>query len=509
MTQQRDFHLLNGQIVQVSFMSTQIRRRRLYRSFDGYKLVQIPYQSGQDARKFSMYFFLPNEKDGLPNLIQMVKLNSGFLNQQFKIGLENMSDFWIPKFKFCFQFEASETMKEMGLKLPFEPGEMTEMVERGNSDHGLYVSDILHKSYIEVNEEGTEAAASTAVRGSKGQTLQQLLHFLGSTSVGDLNLLSSKIISTVASPTENLEGGPLLSFVNGAWLDQRFILKPSFQEIAKDFYEAEIKNVDFEAKAKEVVEEVNLWARMATNGLIKQLFRDKSLDSETTLVLANALYFKGAWDQQFDPSMTQQRDFHLLNGQIVQAPFMTTKIFMRHLYGSFDGYKVLQIPYQSGQDARKFSMYFFLPSEQDGLPNLIQMVKLNSGFLNRQFKTNLESLPHLWIPKFKFSSEFEASETMKDMGLKLPFKPGEMTEMVDTGNGDDGIYVSDIFHKSYIEINEEGTEAAASTAVLFKCCAIIPTPSFVADHPFLFMIREETHGMVLFLGAVFNPLLDT
>ncbi|XP_060672601.1 serpin-ZX-like [Ziziphus jujuba] len=351
---------------------------------------------------------------------------------------------------------------------------------------------------------------SLIAAGSKGQTLQQLLHFLGSTSVGDLNLLSSKIISTVASPTENLEGGPLLSFVNGAWLDQRFILKPSFQEIAKDFYEAEIKNVDFEAKAKEVVEEVNLWARMATNGLIKQLFRDKSLDSETTLVLANALYFKGAWDQQFDPSMTQQRDFHLLNGQIVQAPFMTTKIFMRHLYGSFDGYKVLQIPYQSGQDARKFSMYFFLPSEQDGLPNLIQMVKLNSGFLNRQFKTNLESLPHLWIPKFKFSCEFEASETMKDMGLKLPFKPGEMTEMVDTGNGDDGIYVSDIFHKSYIEINEEGTEAAASTAVRFKTLrAIIPTPSFVADHPFLFMIREETHGMVLFLGAVFNPLLDT
>ncbi|XP_048328329.1 serpin-ZX-like [Ziziphus jujuba] len=350
---------------------------------------------------------------------------------------------------------------------------------------------------------------SLIAAGSKGQTLKQLLHFLGSTSIGDINLLSSKIISTVASPAENPEGGPLLSFVNGAWLDQRFILKPSFQEIAKDLYKAEIKNVDFEAKAKEVVEEVNLWARIATNGLIKQLLPDKSLDSETALVLANALYFKGAWDQQFDPSMTQHRDFHLLNGQIVQAPYMTTKRSMRHLYGSFDGYKVLQIPYQSGQDARKFSMYFFLPTEQDGLPNLIQMVKLNSGFLNQQFKTRLESLPHFWIPKFKFSYEFEASETMKDMGLKLPFKPGEMTEMVDTGNGDDGIYVSDIFHKSYIEVNEEGTEAAASTAVRFRrCCAIIPTPSFVADHPFLFMIREETHGMVFFLGAVFNPLLD-
>ncbi|KAH7532794.1 hypothetical protein FEM48_Zijuj04G0059900 [Ziziphus jujuba var. spinosa] len=348
---------------------------------------------------------------------------------------------------------------------------------------------------------------SLIAAGSKGQTLQQLLHFLGSTSVGDLNLLSLKIIN-LASPAENVAGGPLLSFVNGAWLDQSFTLKSSFEEIVKGSYKAELKSVDFVTKAEEVVKQVNSWAEAATKRLIKDLLPIGSLKSDTALVLANALYFKGAWYQQFDPSSTQLRDFHLLNGQTLQVPFMTTNRYIRHLYGLFDGYKVLQIPYQRGQDARIFSMYFFLPDEKEGLHNLIQKIKFNPGFLNQKFKLWLEDLPHFWIPKFKFSFELEASKSLKEMGLKLPFKPGELTEMVDSPNSD-RLYVSDIFHKSRIEVNEEGTEAAASTAATFLLrYGRIPTPGFVADHPFLFMIREESQGMVFFVGAVLNPLLD-
>ncbi|KAF3450079.1 hypothetical protein FNV43_RR06159 [Rhamnella rubrinervis] len=354
---------------------------------------------------------------------------------------------------------------------------------------------------------------SLIAAGSKGQTLQQLLQFLGSTNVDDLNLLSSKMIN-LASPAEegddhNLAGGPLLSFVNGAWFDQRFTLKSSFHGIVNSSYKAQLKSVDFATKAGEVIEEVNSWAESATKGLIKQLLPFGSLNGETALVLANALYFKGAWNKKFDPEMTQLRDFHLLDGQIVGVPFMTTKRLVRHLYGSFDGYEVVEIPYQSGQDSRKFSMYFFLPNEKDGhgLFNLIQMLKLNPGFLNQQFNLRLEGLSAFWIPKFRFSFEIEASKTIKEMGLKQPFKPGELTEMVDSPNSDE-LYVSDIFHKSFIEVNEEGTEAAATTAARIKTCGRRNIPSFVADHPFLFMVREETRGMVFFIGAVLNPLQD-
>ncbi|EXB72243.1 hypothetical protein L484_009126 [Morus notabilis] len=141
---------------------------------------------------------------------------------------------------------------------------------------------------------------SLITAGSKGHTLEQPLLFLRSTSVNDLNLLSSQIISLTSpddATQENLTRGPLLSFVNGAWLDQRFSLKPSFEEIIKYSSKAEIKNVDFLKKADEAVAEVNSWAEKATKGLIKQVLPPGSLDSRTLLVLANALYFKGSWDQ--------------------------------------------------------------------------------------------------------------------------------------------------------------------------------------------------------------------
>ena len=183
-------------------------------------------------------------------------------------------------------------------------------------------------------------------------------------------------------------------------------------------------------KAEEAVEEVNIWAENASNGLIKDFLPSGSLNSETALVLANALYFKGTWDQEFDPSMTQLKDFHLINGLIVGVPYMTTERNVNHLYGSFDSYKVVQIPYKSGQESKKFSMYFFLPNEKDGLPNLILTLKFKSDFFYKKFKLRKVHRSEFWIPKFKFSFKFEASETMKEMGLKLPFMDGEVTEML-------------------------------------------------------------------------------
>ena len=116
----------------------------------------------------------------------------------------------------------------------------------------------------------------------------------------------------------------------------------------------------FSLKVDEVINEINSWVENATKGLIGNLLPQESLDSNAALVLANALYFKGAWDRQFDESRTKDKEFYLLNGQIVQVPFMTSKPRERHLYGSFDGYNVLKLPYQNGQDTRQFPcIYFF------------------------------------------------------------------------------------------------------------------------------------------------------
>ncbi|GMP86814.1 hypothetical protein CsSME_00039454 [Camellia sinensis var. sinensis] len=213
--------------------------------------------------------------------------------------------------------------------------------------------------------------------------------------------------------------------------------------------------------ADKVIDEVNSWVENETKGLIKDLFRPGSTNGDTALLFANALYFKGKWDRKFDKKLTRNMKFHLLNGKTVRVPLMTREKFKHHhLYGSFDGYKILSIPYQSSQ----FYMYFFLPDDTNGLPTLVKRLNSNPGFMNQEFKLWEEEVLELWIPRFKFSFEFEASETIKEMGLELPFMDvGKLTEIVvDGGEGDElggGLYLSKVFHKSCIEVNEEGTEA--------------------------------------------------
>ncbi|KAJ8775071.1 hypothetical protein K2173_020075 [Erythroxylum novogranatense] len=360
------------------------------------------------------------------------------------------------------------------------------------------------QNYIE-EEAGKEHFIFLLAVGSKGSTLDQLLLFLGSRSVEELNCLASKIVSSVLLQRKDGDGGPVVSFVNGVWIDQRFHLKPSFEEVAKGVYGAITKEVDFVTKATEVIEEVNYWAETATKGLIKHLLpKEESLGNDTCLVLANALYFKGSWDRKFDPSRTEFKHFHLLDGQIVQAPFMTTMSYERNLYGTFDGYKVVKLPYQNGPHNLRFSMYFFLPDATDGFECLVE--KTDPTVWNCDSSLVEEDVKYLWIPRFRFSFELEASSTMKELGLELPFMDvGEFTDMMDT---DRSPVLSKVFHKSFIEVNEEGTEAAASTAPgLILCCARIDPPRFVADHPFIFTIKEENSGLVFFIGSVLNPIL--
>lgn len=188
------------------------------------------------------------------------------------------------------------------------------------------------------------------------------------------------------------------------------------------------------------------------------------------------------------------------------VPFMTTNRYEKHLYRSTnEGFRILKVPYQSHSDARKFSMYFFLPDERDGLQNLIKRFNSNPELMNLPLFE--EMLPDLWVPKFKFSYAFEASRILKELGLYLPFMMmGDFSEMIKPPYSEK-LYLSKVFHKTYIEVNEEGTEAAASTAPrLILQCGVRCPPSFVADHPFIFLLKEETSESNLFMGYVVNPL---
>lgn len=253
--------------------------------------------------------------------------------------------------------------------------------------------------------------------------------------------------------------------------------------------------------------EVNSWVESATGGLIKELLPAGSVNHMTRLVLANAMYFKGAWSEKFDASKTKESAFHLLDGSSVSAPFMTTK--RKQFVRSYDGFKVLKLPYLQGGDRRQFSMYMFLPDRKDGLWELAETLASESGSLDRYLPMQKVEVGQFRIP-FKISFGFEASGTMKEMGLVLPFSGGELTEMVDSPLGNQ-LAVSGIFHKSFVEVNEEGTEAAAASATMLGASMMslpLDPVDFVADHPFIFLIGEDLTGVILFIGHVVNPLLD-
>ncbi|XP_057427785.1 serpin-ZX-like [Lotus japonicus] len=347
---------------------------------------------------------------------------------------------------------------------------------------------------------------SILAAGSEGPTLHQLLTFLRSNSTDHLNSFASQLVSVVLSDASSV-GGPRLCFADGVWVEQSLTLNPSFKQLVTADYHAALASVDFQTKAVEVANEVNAWAEKETNGLVKDLLPAGSVDASTRLIFANALYFKGAWTEKFDASMTKDCDFHLLDGTSVKVPFMVSK--KKQFIGAFDGFKVLGLPYKQGDDKRQFSMYLFLPDAKDGLSALIEQVASKPGFLKRNLPAHKVEVGDFRISRFKISFGFETSDVLKELGVVLPFSnDAHLTKMVDSSTVGQGLYVSNIFHKSFIEVNEEGTEAAAASAVTIKLRSlqVLTRVDFVADHPFLFVIREDLTGTVLFTGQVLNPL---
>ncbi|XP_006354959.2 serpin-Z2B-like isoform X1 [Solanum tuberosum] len=343
----------------------------------------------------------------------------------------------------------------------------------------------------------------TAV-GARGDTLDQMLRFLG---VGDINDLNSKFLNMTTVIESNSNGGPDLSFLNGMWVAHTHEIRDSFKHLATTLYKIEPKIVDFKLK-EEVAEDVNIWAETASRGLIKDILKPKYITDDTKVLLANALYFKGTWD--FDEERTMDRDFYLLNGDNISVPFMTG--CDNFTYGSFEGYQVAKIPYEIGKngDNKDFSMFIFLPNEKNGLPSLLEKVNSDPKFFTQKFNLCSVSLDAFYIPKFKFTytAMKQVIRTMREMGLTLPFddKCMELTEIV---KPEGPFFVNRIIQKAFIEVNEKGTEAVVVTVVSDDDmgCSMYeaPRPRFVADHPFLFMVREEVSRLVLFTGAVLNP----
>ncbi|PWA77820.1 serpin-Z10 [Artemisia annua] len=346
--------------------------------------------------------------------------------------------------------------------------------------------------------------------GAVGYTLKQLLGFLRYGSIDQFfsQSPSAKLLAQSLS-NRKIDG---LEFVlaNGVWVQKFVNLESSYKRILEDFYKTQVKHVDFKDKVKlnEVVGEINSWIEKETKGLIPSVVNTSDFTENDFLVLANVLYFKGDWHKQFAAQLTTTYAFGLINGDTVNSvPYMTLRE-PSFDYGSFQGFKMIKLPYKINDQSNRFSMYIFLPDRQDGLQDLLKLFHSNDTLFHGDFDLKWTKFRHLWIPKFKISTTFDPEDVMKQMGLTLPFLKTntEFSGIVKN----EMIYVSKILQKSIIEVDEKGTVAASFSMVkgAFGGCASAPEIDFVADHPFMFMIREDTSKGVLFVGVVLNPSLN-
>ncbi|CAH9090165.1 unnamed protein product [Cuscuta epithymum] len=349
-------------------------------------------------------------------------------------------------------------------------------------------------------------ALGMVAAGSTDHLRRSLLAFLKADSAPDFDAFAFHVVANILADSSHI-GGPSLSAANGVWMEQTVSFKPSYKEILERFYNAAAQSADFRSKKDEAVDVVNLWVEKKTGGLIKNVLDKNNVCPETTIIiLANALYFKGVWAEEFEEIYTKDRDFYLMNGSSIQVPFMSSA--QRQYVKAFDDFKILSLPYKQGKDMKwRFSMYFVLPNAKDGLPSLMDMITKESQFLERHTPRIPVKVGEFRIPKFKITFGFDALNVLEDLGVQ--FSGGGLGEMV--VDPKESPFVSSIIHKCVVDVNEKGTEAAAAT--LFMACGCARSMveeekiDFVADHPFAFFIREDVSGLVVFVGTVVNPLL--
>lgn len=242
---------------------------------------------------------------------------------------------------------------------------------------------------------------------------------------------------------------------------------------------------------------INKWVEDVTRQKIKDLIGEGAITALTRVVLVNAIYFKGNWANQFKPENTSKGKFKLIKGQEKECDMMHLTKKFRFGFNEDLKFSVVELPY-SGDS---LGMVILLPQKADGLPELEK--SLTPKVLSAAMEQTRSVEVNLQLPKFKMESSFTLNDALSSLGMQDLFIEGKAD--LSGVNGDTDLSVSKVLHKAFVEVNEEGTEAAAATAVVMrKRCAAI-REDFIADHPFLFLIRDAKSGMVLFMGRLMAP----
>jgi len=293
-------------------------------------------------------------------------------------------------------------------------------------------------------------------------------------------------------------GDVQLNVANALWPHVDYPFLDAYLDLVKVYYGVSLTTLDY-GDPEPARQQINAWAEEQTCGKIKDLIPTGILNRLTRLVLTNAIYFKGNWASQFDEAWTDTAPFTVQPGQQVAVPLMMQKLTCG--YGEFPQLQVLELPYVG----EALSMLVLLPRQVDGLASL--EAQLTPGALAQWTARLRQSEVLVYLPRFKVEAAFRLDDALKSLGMVDAFDM-ELANFAGM-DGTDMLSISAVLHKAFVEVNEEGTEAAAATAVLMTFGVPLPAPVFQVDHPFLFLIRENSSGSVLFLGRVVDPTAET
>jgi len=365
-----------------------------------------------------------------------------------------------------------------------------------------------------------ETALAMTYAGARGDTAAQMaktLHY--ENDAAKVNASFAKLLRTLNNPREVVvarfdKSGKMettkqpayqLFVANALWGQQGYPFESDFINLVQKNYGGGLNNVDFKNCREEARKTINDWVATQTRDKIKNLIAPSALSSFSRLVLTNAIYFKSVWEDPFPKDLTKDGSFHLSSGKSVKVPLMHQT--REGGYGENDTMQWLELPYAGNA----LSMVVLLPKNVDGLAAMEK--NLTAENISQWLKTMSRELVEVTFPKFTFTSSCELGDHLAAMGMPDAFNPGKADFLgiaKPETTGEPPLFISRVIHKAFIAVNEEETEAAAATAVIMDAGAAPgwepPKPKvFKADHPFIFLIRHNATGEILFLGRVVNP----
>ncbi|NVO66916.1 serpin family protein [Methanofollis tationis] len=297
------------------------------------------------------------------------------------------------------------------------------------------------------------------------------------------------------------DAGYTLRTANALWAEETYSFLPDYIETAGRYYGANVTNLDFTTQPEASRATINRWVEDKTNDLIKNLLPEGSISPMTRLVITNAIYFKGTWVKQFEKNNTVEAPFWKGPGESVRVPMMQrTDEEAIYGYAETDDLQVLEMPY-AHESGTGLSMLVILPQDLQAAEASLDAQKIADL---RQSLT--EQRVNVFFPKFSLGTTYPLAGTLAAMGMPTAFTDAADLSGMD---GTQNLFVSSVVHKAFVDVNEEGTEAAAATGVIINMKTSLggdETPVFRADHPFIFCIVENDTGAILFMGRVMDPV---